>query len=339
MIGSDSIDLSLENIWRSWFEFRKGKRVSLEMHNFQYHLEKNLYELWEDLNGGTYRHGAYRKFVINENKRREISVASVRDRVIHRLVYEYLEKIYDKTFIYDAWSCRKGKGLMAAIERTESFLKPFLAVPPYGFKNGYGKTFQWVWKSDVKKFFDNVDHESLLKILSFRIKDTTTMNLLREIINNYTSVPGSRVGMPIGNLTSQIFANVYLNELDRFVKHNLGVRFYLRYGDDFIILENDREKLEVIKNKTVEFLNNELKLCVNLKSDKIIKSRQGLQFLGVKIWPYGKTLTHRNLARIRDRMGPDNISSYFGIIKKQSNHKHIKQFNWLVYEKIVAEFF
>ncbi len=338
MIGSDSIDLSLKNIWRSWFEFRKGKRVSIEMHTFQYSLEKNLYELWEDLQNGSYRHGEYRKFVINENKRREISVASIRDRIVHRLIYEYLEKIYDKTFIYDAWSCRKGKGLIAAIERAQGFLKPFLAVPHYSLKNGYGKPFKWVWKSDVKKFFDSVDHETLLKILAFRIKDTTTFNLLSEVINNYTAVPETKVGMPIGNLTSQIFANVYLNELDRFVKYNLGVRSYLRYGDDFIILENDREKLELIKGEVVSFLNNELKLRVNLKSDKIIKPMQGLKFLGMKIWPFGKTLTRRNLARIRDRMGPDNISSYSGIVKRHGNRKYIRRFNWLVYEKVLVEF-
>ena len=120
--------MSLENIWRSWFEFRKGKRVGDEIHAFQYYLEKNLYELFQDLNNGRYRHGGYRKFVVCDNKRREISVASVRDRVVHRLLYDYLEKIYDKTFIDDAWSCRKGKGLLGAIERAQGFLKPSLSL-------------------------------------------------------------------------------------------------------------------------------------------------------------------------------------------------------------------
>ncbi|MBI5754578.1 reverse transcriptase [Candidatus Peregrinibacteria bacterium] len=123
MIGSESIDLSLKNIWQSWKEFRKGKKASDELHHFQYYLEKNLFELCEDLNNGRYKHGNYRKFIVNDNKRREISVAIIRDRVVHRLVYDYLEGIYDKTFIYDAWSCRKGKGLLGAIERTACFLK------------------------------------------------------------------------------------------------------------------------------------------------------------------------------------------------------------------------
>ncbi len=124
MMGSEeSIDLSLKNIWISWFEFRKGKRVGCEIDDFQYHLEQRLFELFRDLNNGSYNHGGYRKFVVCDNKRREISVASVRDRVVHRLVYDFLVEIYDNTFIFDAWSCRKGKGLMGAIERTQEFLR------------------------------------------------------------------------------------------------------------------------------------------------------------------------------------------------------------------------
>lgn len=122
--------MSLKNIWHSWFAFRKGKRATTELHAFQYYLEKNLYELFQDLNRGTYHHVGYKKFIVCDNKRREISVATIRDRVVHRLIYDYLEKIYDKTFVYDAWSCRKGKGLFGAIERISGFLKPFYAVPP-----------------------------------------------------------------------------------------------------------------------------------------------------------------------------------------------------------------
>jgi len=120
----------------------------------------------------------------------------------------------------------------------------------------------WIWKCDVKKFFDSVDQEILLKILSFRIKDNTTLNLLKEIIFSFTTVQGRKIGMPIGNLTSQIFANIYLNELDRFIKHNLKQKAYLRYGDDFILVENDSKKLKILRAETMDFLKNELKLAV-----------------------------------------------------------------------------
>jgi retron-type reverse transcriptase len=173
-MGSESIDLSLENIWRSWFTFRKGKNFTAELHTFQYHLEKNLYDLFCELNSGQYRHGGYRTFVVCDNKRREISVSTIRDRVVHRIIYDYLNEIYDKTFIYDAWSCRVGKGLLGAIQRIQIFLQKY--------PNSY------IWKADVKKFFDSVDHEALLNILSFRIKDEMTIRLKRNENNRKASI-------------------------------------------------------------------------------------------------------------------------------------------------------
>jgi hypothetical protein len=122
-MGKESIDLGLENIWRSWFTFKRGKNFTADMHAFQYHLERNLYELFKGLNSGDYRHGDHSKFIVCDNKRREISVARIRDRVVHRLIYDYLNGIYDKTFIFDAWSCRLNKGLLGAIERTQTFLR------------------------------------------------------------------------------------------------------------------------------------------------------------------------------------------------------------------------
>ena len=213
MTGKEVIDLGLSNIYRSFFEYRKGKKPSIDLDNFQYNLERKLFALWKDLNTNSYRHGGYRKFLVCDNKKREISVASVRDRVVHRLVYDYLVEVYDKTFIYDAWSCRKGKGLLGAIERAQSFLASDDAKYPLRF-----------WKCDVRKFFDNVDHEILLSILERRIKDEKAFGLLREIVGSFKSKYYKNKGIPIGNLTSQIFSNIYLNELDRFIKHELKVK-------------------------------------------------------------------------------------------------------------------
>ena len=172
-MGNDSIDLGLGNVWRSWFEFRKGKRMSGEMQEFQYHLEENLHSLFLDLNSGNYRHGPYRQFIVSDNKRREISVSYVRDRVVHRLFYDYLVPIWDKTFIYDAWSCRKGKGLLAAIERTQQFLKSYPRA--------------YVWRADIRKFFDTVNHDILLKILTRRTKDPRAMHLAKTAIKSFTT--------------------------------------------------------------------------------------------------------------------------------------------------------
>lgn len=187
----------------------------------------------------------------------------------------------------------------------------------------------------MQKFFDSVDQQVLLKILSFRIKDSTTLNLLKEIISSFKSAPTRKIGMPIGNLTSQIFANIYLNELDRFVKHSLKVKAYLRYGDDFILLENNLEKLQFYRSETVSFLKNKLKLEINPKSDRVMKSHHGLKFLGIKFWPSGRTLTKRNLSRTKEKLTSVNISSYSGLIKQHGNKKQMKLFNWVVYEKLL----
>jgi len=173
-MGNSSIDLSLVNIWQNWFKFIKGKRKTKKLDRFSYCLEQNLENLHFDLNSGRYKHGGYKKFIVTDNKRRQISVAGVRDRVVHRLLYEYLNGIYDKTFIYDVWSCRKNKGLLAAIERTQKFL------------NRHADSF--VWRADIKKFFDNVDRQTLLKILFLRIKDNKTMNILKEVIASYSAL-------------------------------------------------------------------------------------------------------------------------------------------------------
>lgn len=138
-MGNSSINLSLANIWQSWYKFRRGKKSSKELEYFTYYLEQNLRQLWSDLNNGNYKHGGYKKFIVTDSKRREISVASVKDRIVHRLLYEYLTEIYNKTFIYDVWSCRKKKGLLGAIERTQKFLSKY--------------TNYFVWRADIKKFF------------------------------------------------------------------------------------------------------------------------------------------------------------------------------------------
>lgn len=328
-MGNDSMDLGLENIWRSWFAFRKGKRPTAELHDFQYHLEKNLFELFKDLNSGKYRHGGYKKFVVSDNKRREVSVASTRDRVVHRLVYDCLNGIYNKTFIFDAWSCRVGKGLLGAIERAQEFMKKYSC--------------SYIWRADVRKFFDSVDQRTLLKILSVKISEKEAYNLLKEIIDSFSPCAvdkawGGVIGMPIGNLTSQIFANIYLNEFDRFVKHNLKPKAYLRYGDDFIIIEKDREKLEAFRASAIKFLRDQLKLELNPKLNKILKVRHGLKFLGVVLWSHGRKLNKRNVKRIREKLALNNVGSYYGAMKHHANYKKKREFHWFIEGKLVDIF-
>lgn len=145
---------------------------------FAYDVDRHLWRLHEELNSGTYRHGGYTTYVVTDNKRREISVASIRDRVVHRLLYEYLVNVYDRIFLFDAWSCRRGKGLVGAIERAQRHISRY----PHG----------WIWRADVKKFFDMVDHATLLGLLCRRITDPWALSLLNEIIYSYSSYTRER---------------------------------------------------------------------------------------------------------------------------------------------------
>ena len=182
-MGNESIDLGLKNIYSSWFAYRKGKKPSQDLDHFQYNLDEELHKLHRELNNGTYKHGNYRKFTVTDNKKREISVASIRDRVVHRLLYDYLVEIFDRTFVFDAWSCRKGKGLIGGIERAQCFIKKY--------SDGF------IWRADIQKFFDSVDQNILYKILERKISDKKALYLLRHIIDSFEIKSG--IGMPIGN--------------------------------------------------------------------------------------------------------------------------------------------
>ncbi len=167
------IDFGLSNIYASWFKFKRGKKKTKELENFSYYLEDNLWRLYLDLNNSQYVSGPCQHFTITDGKRRDIAVVGMRDRVVHRLVYEYLVEIYDKVFIYDVWSCRKNKGLTGALKRTEFFLKKYSDA--------------FVWRADITKFFDNVKQCELFKIICRRITDQNAQLLIKKIIDGYTA--------------------------------------------------------------------------------------------------------------------------------------------------------
>jgi len=312
----------LGNIYQSWFNFKRGKNKTKELEFFTYNLEENLWRLYLDLNNGQYAPGSYRHFIIADGKRRDIAVVGIRDRVVHRLVYDYLVKIYDHIFIYDVWSCRKNKGLTGAIERTQFFFKKY----PRAF----------VWRADITKFFDNVKQDELFKIICRHVINPPVQRVIKKIIGGYSAGgAGTRErgngprGIPIGNLTSQIFANIYLNELDRLVKHILKPQFYLRYGDDFIMIAQNRKILEKMHDLTILFLKDSLGLVINHKNDIILPVRRGAYFLGVEIYPTGRRLKKRIWQQAQARLNERNISSYSGLIK-QNFTKKIPYFNWLI---------
>jgi len=312
MMGSERLDISVENLWLCWQEYKKGKKKCLEFLKFEAKLEKNLFELANDLNSGKYRHGGYFSFVVRDNKKRLISVASIRDRVVHRLLYKYLVKIYDHRFDFDIWSCRRDKGLVAAIFRCRTLAKKY--------------SLGYFWRADIRKFFENVDKQILLKILNSSISDKTAMVLVEKIVISFGR------GLSIGNLTSQILANIYLNEFDRFVRNELKPQAYMRYGDDFILFEDNPDSLIFKQKSAIDFLNNELKLEINSRISFLGKISNGIRFLGCLISPGEINLNRRNKKRIFRKLNSKNISSYYGLLQKFGDNDLKNRLTWELFD-------
>lgn len=262
---------------------------------------------------GSYKHGGYGYFEVSDSKRREVAVAPVRDRIVHRLIYDYLEPIWDKAFIYDAWSCRKGKGLHAATNRTMEFVSKY---------SNY-----WVWRADITKFFDSIDQQLLLQHVQRRLKCQTAICLIAEVLSSYYKNQEGR-GMPIGNLTSQIFANIYFHEFDLFMVHDLKALAYMRYGDDWLCFAKTKSEVEHIRGQAIEFLSRMLGLNISQKVDRIQPTYKGFTFLGVDHWPTGIRLTSATRSRVFHKLAPENYSSYEALVRQFSNPHNIKKFYW-----------
>ena len=307
--------ISLENLLAAWREFLRGKSKRKDMEQLYLKLIHNIFCLHDELSNKTYKHGEYAAFHIFDPKPRHIHKASVRDRLLHHAIYRVLYPFFDKVFIADSYSCQIGKGTHRALNRFKEF----------GYKVGKNNTKTcWVLKCDIRKFFTNIDHKILMTILQQYIPDTGILWLLRQIINSFSSTrPG--VGLPLGNLTSQLFVNIYMNEFDQFVKHKLKARYYLRYADDFMIFSDDRVWLEKQILPIQKFLRNELKL--DLHPDKLfIKTlASSVDFLG---WVHFsdhrvlRTATKRRmLKRIKENSKQETLSLYLGLIKHGNTHK------------------
>lgn len=228
--------ISVDNLLLAWQEFVKGKRSKKDVQIYSFYLMDNILTLHRDLKSHSYKHGGYRQFKINDPKPRIIHKAGVRDRLLHHAVYRILYPFFDKTFISDSFSCRNNKGMHKAINRFRNF----------GYIVSKNNTKPcWILKCDIRKFFHSIDQQKLTDILEDRIIDKNIINLLKEIIFSFHSTEVGK-GLPLGNLTSQLLANVYLNEFDQSAKHNLRVKHYIRYADDFVIFSENKFYLETL---------------------------------------------------------------------------------------------
>src|SRR3989344_1967469 len=238
--------ISLENLCLAWQEFIVGKKQRKDVQFFSRNLMDNILSLHEDLVNMSYRHGGYESFFVSDPKRRHIHKAGVCDRLLHHAIYRILYPFFDKIFINDSFSCRLGKGTHRAVNRLQALF--------YHISKNNTRTC-WVLKCDIRKFFDSIDHGALLSILKGYIPDKDIILLLENIVESYRTVKHpllpppqnagdhERAGLPLGNLTSQLFANVYMNAFDQWVKHKLKASHYVRYADDFVFLSPDEQNV------------------------------------------------------------------------------------------------
>lgn len=257
---------------QAWNDFVKGKRGREDVNAFASHVPDNLLDIVAELHGGTYTHGQYEEYVICDPKKRVIHKASVRDRVVHRLVYNALYDYFDRRYIHDSYSCRIGKGTHKAYTRFRYFVNKVS-------KNYTGACY--VLKFDIKKCFESIDANLLKRILARHIEDQELYKLVSAIIDSFPK------GLPLGNLTSQLFINIYLHELDLYAKHALHCKYYLRYADDIVIASHDKENLEKLYLNMEIFLLDELHLVTH---KKVIRSMySGVDVLGVVFFAkYGR---------------------------------------------------
>jgi retron-type reverse transcriptase len=312
--------ISIDNLLSAWQEFVCGKQSRKDVQIFEFNLMKNILELHRDLTAKTYTHSRYHAFNISDPKPRNIHKAGVRDRLLHHAIYRILYPSYDRIFIADSYSCRRDKGTHRALNRFRNFA--------YKVSQNHTRTC-WVLKCDIKKFFASIDHDVLKDILYTHIIDQDTCWLLEKIIGSFHSSEVGK-GLPLGNLTSQLLVNIYMNEFDQFVKHRLKFKYYIRYADDFVFLSHDRTILETVLNKVDNFLNNSL--CLQLHPHKVfIKSfASGVDFLGWVHFPDHCVLRPATKRRIFNseklQSGNHNtIQSYLGLLSYGNTFKLANQ--------------
>lgn len=288
---------SFQNIYNAYIRARKNKRFQNEILQFGNKLEENIITLQNKLMQKTWKPSRYRQFYVYEPKKRLISAPAFSDRVVHHAVVSVIEPLFEKKFIERSFACRIGKGTHAAHETVIKTLRKYCRK--------YNRV--WVLQADISKYFDSINHDILLSILHRTIRDKNTVWLMETIIRNSEF---NNVGIPVGALTSQLFANIYLDTLDHFITDKLGYGCYIRYMDDTLLFSDNKDELEFLKKEINNFVSSKLELKLNPKT-KIYPASQGIDFCGYRTWATHSLPRKRNVKRIRRR-----LKKLAGLVKK-----------------------
>ncbi len=291
-----------ENLYMAWRKAARGKRGRPAAAAFEFRLEENLFDLHEQLKAERYQPGAYTNFYIHEPKRRLISAAPFRDRVVHHALCNVIEPAFERSFIDHSYANRLGKGTHRALDQAQI----------------WAKRYRYVLQCDVQQFFPAIDHTILQTTLERRIQDGQTRRLIRTILHSGKDAltesydlryfPGDDLfaalrprGLPIGNLTSQFWANCYLNGLDHFVNRTLGCGDYLRYVDDFLLFADDKNTLWRWRNAIIEYLAK-LRLTLHENTAQVRPTSEGVRFLGFVVYPQQRRLLRRKGIHYRRKL-------------------------------------
>jgi len=283
---------SYDNLEHAFQKASKHKTGQDYVRDFEKDLPNNLLLLRSELLLHCYRPKPLVSFIIRDLKTRKISKSDFRDRIVHHAICNIIEPIFEKTFIYDSYANRKGKGTLKALQRFDYFKRK-------ASRNNTRKCF--VLKADIKKYFDSVHHEILIKIIQEKVKDCQIIRLIKLILANGVN-NAVNFGMPLGNLTSQFFANVFLNKLDYYVKHKLKAKYYARYVDDFVLLSSNKKELENYLSQINEFLERRLMLILHPDKSRIIELKRGIGFLGFRVFYYHKLLRKTNIHKMQKKI-------------------------------------
>ena len=329
--------ISVENLLSSWKEFSKGKRSKDDVATFELDLEDNLFDLHYRLASGAWKPDSYQTFLIHDPKLRRIHRATVRDRVLYQAVYRALYQIFDSGFIFHSFSSRQYKGTHAGVSAFEAYIRK---VSQNYTRPGYAL------KCDIRKFFDSIDHEILFGLIKRKVADHDLLLLIWEIIDSFSTAPG--IGLPLGNVTSQIFANIYMNELDQHVKHEMKAACYVRYCDDFGIINESREYLEECVENMRRFCKDQLNLYLHPRKVVIRKISQGVDFLGYVLLPHRRVLRTHTKTRMLKKISnlktdgengevvqellERSIQSYLGVLSHCCGEKIAMQIERIFYD-------
>ncbi len=281
--------ISFKNLLESYYRARRNKRSKRKLQKIEVNFENRLIDIKKQLEKGSYQPKPYHQFLVHEPKARQISAPALIDRIVQHAVVNIIEPVFDCQFLPNTFACRKGKGPHLCLRQVSAVYK----------KISRTHTVFYALKCDIKNYFASINHAILAKFLLQSISCPKTIALLKTIINSYENSPGK--GIPIGNLTSQLFANIYLHPLDIFITQKLKEKSYFRYMDDFVILSFNKKYLIDLRGRIKGFLEENLKLQLHPRKSNIFRADRGLDFVGYIIKPNVTLMRKKTLRRYKKR--------------------------------------